>query len=81
MLEADKILIRGNKFVRKIDPHNQTHLVYLLLIVSFPVPVPTYILGPSSEDRASNYPDMKGCELCENVIYLGKKFFPVLTHV
>lgn len=35
------------------------------------VPVPTYILGPSSADLASNYPDLKGCELCENVIYLG----------
>ncbi|XP_045138727.1 CWF19-like protein 1 isoform X3 [Portunus trituberculatus] len=35
------------------------------------VPVPTFILGPSSEDSTSNYPDMKGCEMCENVIYLG----------
>ncbi|XP_045618133.1 CWF19-like protein 1 [Procambarus clarkii] len=35
------------------------------------VPLPTYVLGPSHLGHHSNYPDMKGCELCENVIYLG----------
>nr|XP_053654168.1 CWF19-like protein 1 [Cherax quadricarinatus] len=32
------------------------------------VPVATYVLGPSRFGSTSNYPDMKGCELCENVI-------------
>ncbi|XP_069960745.1 CWF19-like protein 1 isoform X2 [Cherax quadricarinatus] len=29
------------------------------------------VKGPSRFGSTSNYPDMKGCELCENVIYLG----------
>ncbi|KAK4323675.1 hypothetical protein Pmani_005646 [Petrolisthes manimaculis] len=36
-------------------------------------PLPTYILGPSHPDLAPYYPDLKGCELCENIIYLGPK--------
>ncbi|KAG7163471.1 CWF19-like protein 1-like [Homarus americanus] len=35
------------------------------------VPLPTYILGPNHSGVTNNYPDMKGCELCENIIYLG----------
>lgn len=35
------------------------------------VPLLTYILGPHKQELKSNYPDLKGCELCENVIYLG----------
>ncbi|XP_071515989.1 CWF19-like protein 1 [Panulirus ornatus] len=35
------------------------------------VPVPTYILGPNLSELTDNYLDLKGCELCENVIYLG----------
>lgn len=36
------------------------------------VPLTTYVLGPHVPGLSSNYPDLKGCELCENVIYLGK---------
>ncbi|KAK7075504.1 hypothetical protein SK128_009879 [Halocaridina rubra] len=35
------------------------------------VPIPTYILGPHDPQVVANYPNLKGCELCENVIYLG----------
>lgn len=35
------------------------------------VPLTTYVLGPHVPGLSSNYPDLKGCELCENVIYLG----------
>ncbi|CAL4123010.1 unnamed protein product, partial [Meganyctiphanes norvegica] len=35
------------------------------------VPLLTYILGPHKTELKFNYPDLKGCELCENVIYLG----------
>ncbi|XP_076035712.1 CWF19-like protein 1 [Oratosquilla oratoria] len=35
------------------------------------VPLPTYVLGPNNPQMKTNYPDMRGCELCENVIYLG----------
>lgn len=35
------------------------------------VPIPTYVLGPSKEAHKKHYPDLRGCELAENVIYLG----------
>ncbi|PIK42295.1 putative CWF19-like protein 1-like [Apostichopus japonicus] len=37
------------------------------------VPLPTYILGPTISNHVQFYRDLKGCELCENVTYLGKK--------
>uniref|UniRef100_A0A2P2I4V1 CWF19-like protein 1 n=1 Tax=Hirondellea gigas TaxID=1518452 RepID=A0A2P2I4V1_9CRUS len=35
------------------------------------VPLPTYVLGPSKEGHKQHYSDLRGCELSENVIYLG----------
>ena len=29
--------------------------------------------GPNSEQELLPYPDLEGCEICENVIYLGKQ--------
>ena len=37
------------------------------------VPIPTYILGPTDPSQLLSYPDLGGCELCENVIYFGKQ--------
>jgi len=37
------------------------------------VPLPVYILGPTDPSQLMAYPDLAGCELCENVIYLGKQ--------
>jgi len=37
------------------------------------VPIPVYILGPNDEGQLLPYPDLAGCELCENVIYLGQQ--------
>lgn len=37
------------------------------------VPLPVYILGPNDENELLPYPDLAGCEICENVIYLGKQ--------
>jgi len=37
------------------------------------VPLPVYILGPNSEDELLPYPDLAGCEITENVIYLGRQ--------
>ncbi|XP_066985910.1 CWF19-like protein 1 isoform X2 [Macrobrachium rosenbergii] len=34
-------------------------------------PLPTYILGPHQPRTKEYFPDMKGCELAENIIYLG----------
>ena len=37
------------------------------------VPLPVYILGPTHPSQLMAYPDLAGCELCENVIYLGRQ--------
>ncbi|XP_068220486.1 CWF19-like protein 1 isoform X2 [Palaemon carinicauda] len=34
-------------------------------------PLPTYILGPHNHHTREYFSDMKGCELAENIIYLG----------
>ncbi len=47
----------------------------------FSVPVPTFVLGPNKEDHVSHYPDLKGCELCNNVTYLGKSANSTIWHV
>ena len=37
------------------------------------VPLPVYILGPTSQEQLLPYPDLAGCEICENVIHLGRQ--------
>ncbi|KAL8168569.1 UNVERIFIED_CONTAM: hypothetical protein K2H54_002836 [Gekko kuhli] len=36
-------------------------------------PVQTYILGANNEEAARHFPDVNGCELAENITYLGRK--------
>ncbi|XP_021938616.1 CWF19-like protein 1 [Zootermopsis nevadensis] len=40
---------------------------------SLTVPIPTYILGPSSPEQVALYSDISGYEVCPNVSYLGKR--------
>lgn len=47
-------------------------LLNIVISYLFPVPVPTYILGPSSPEEVALYSDISGCEICPNVSYLGK---------
>lgn len=35
------------------------------------VPIPTFILGPSKQEHARFLTDLKGCEICPNLTYLG----------
>jgi hypothetical protein len=35
------------------------------------VPLPVYLLGPNTQEECNRYSDLKGYEVCENVIYLG----------
>lgn len=35
-------------------------------------PIPTYVLGANNQDTLSYFPDVSGCELAENITYLGK---------
>lgn len=35
-------------------------------------PIPTYVLGANNPDTLSYFPDVSGCELAENITYLGK---------
>ncbi|KAK2146142.1 hypothetical protein LSH36_629g01064 [Paralvinella palmiformis] len=37
------------------------------------VPIPMLVLGPNSDNEKIFYDDLDGCELCDNVTYLGKK--------
>lgn len=37
------------------------------------ISIPTYILGPNREEDAKFYGDMSGCEICQNLTYLGKR--------
>lgn len=39
---------------------------------SLSAPIPTYVLGANNPDTLSYFPDVSGCELAENITYLGK---------
>ena len=36
------------------------------------LPFPLYILGPTQQNQVKLFPDLNGCELAENIVYLGK---------
>ncbi|XP_077180287.1 CWF19-like protein 1 isoform X3 [Paroedura picta] len=36
-------------------------------------PIQTYILGANNEETVHRFPDISGCELAENITYLGRK--------
>ncbi|XP_006119667.1 CWF19-like protein 1 isoform X2 [Pelodiscus sinensis] len=36
-------------------------------------PIPTYILGANNQETIYYFPDVNGCELAENITYLGRK--------
>lgn len=36
------------------------------------VPMPVYLLGPNNQEEVGRFSDLKGYELCENVVYLGE---------
>lgn len=37
------------------------------------ISIPTYIIGPNREEDVKHYPDIDGCEICQNLTYLGKR--------
>lgn len=37
------------------------------------ISVPTYIIGANRDSDLNNYPDIDGCEICQNLTYLGKR--------
>ena len=38
------------------------------------VPIATFVLGPNKTEDVKCFANMGGCELCENITYLGKKY-------
>jgi len=36
------------------------------------LPFPLYILGPTHQSQVELFPDLNGCELAENIVYLGR---------
>ena len=47
---------------------------YEKIIFLLVVPISTFILGPSRAELNQFIPDLKGCELCTNLTYLGKQY-------
>lgn len=39
---------------------------------SLSAPIPTFVLGANNQDTLRYFPDVSGCELAENITYLGK---------
>lgn len=37
------------------------------------IAIPTYFIGPNRESDLTHYPDEDGCEICQNLTYLGKR--------
>jgi len=37
------------------------------------ISIPTYFIGPNRESDLTHYPDEDGCEICQNLTYLGKR--------
>ena len=49
--------------------------IWLSSVFCAPVPIPTYLLGPTEKQEMKHYTSVSlenGGELCENVTYLGK---------
>lgn len=44
----------------------------LSVFVSFSAPIHTYILGAASQETVKNFSSSDGCELAENITYLGE---------
>lgn len=38
-------------------------------------PIQTYVLGANNQETVKYFQDADGCELAENIIYLGKLIF------
>jgi len=47
------------------------HVISCLDVLFIPVPIPMLVLGPNSDNEKIFYDDLDGCELCDNVTYLG----------
>lgn len=44
-------------------------------------PIHTYVLGAASQDTVKYFPSSDGCELAENIIYLGENLFCVIFYL
>lgn len=42
-------------------------------------PIQTYVLGANNQETVKYFQDVDGCELAENITYLGKLIFCVLV--
>lgn len=49
------------------------------MFCTFAVPIPTFILGPSREEHCQFLKDLKGCDICSNLTYLGEVFVMTLS--
>ncbi|XP_048342142.1 LOW QUALITY PROTEIN: CWF19-like protein 1 [Sphaerodactylus townsendi] len=64
----DLLLCVGNFFGSAEDPEWEDYRTG-----AKKAPIPTYILGANNEETVGYFPDASGCELAENITYLGRK--------
>lgn len=54
---------------------------FILWLIDFwasSAPIHTYVLGATSQETVKNYPSSDGCELADNITYLGDTLSPLL---
>lgn len=52
----------------------------ITLLIYFSVLIPTYILGPNTEQAVKYYKNVTDGEICKNLVYLGKRGLYSLTN-
>ena len=67
----EMILCVGDFFGKNLDSNNETFWSDIKM-GKIKVPVPIYLLGPMDDSQKSYFPDIEGCELATDIIYLGK---------
>lgn len=55
-----------------MEQNSTRAFVYSLFPCCLSAPIHTYILGAASQETVNNFPNSDGCELAENITYLGK---------
>lgn len=51
----------------------------VLCLFLLPAPIQTYVLGANNQETVKYFQDADGCELAENITYLGKLIFFVFV--
>lgn len=72
------IIFSMGKHFSSFKPDLVTMVSYLFLSLA---PIQTYVLGANNQETVKYFQDADGCELAENITYLGKLTFCVCVCV